>query len=80
MASISRVYANNAMCIIMTGMGSDGLEGVLEAKKNGSYVIAQSENSSVIFGMPKAIISNNLQDEIVHLDHIADRINELCLE
>lgn len=79
MSSISRVYAENALCIIMTGMGSDGLEGVAEAKKCGSYVIAQSENSSVIFGMPKAIISNNLQDEIVHLDRMADRINSLCM-
>jgi len=79
MSSISRVYADNAMCVIMTGMGSDGLEGITEAKKKRSYVIAQSESSSVIFGMPKAVISNNLQDEIVHLDNIADRINELCL-
>lgn len=80
MSSISRLHAENAMCIIMTGMGSDGLEGIIEAKKRGSYVIAQSEDSSVIFGMPKAVISNNLQDEIVHLDNIADRINELCLK
>jgi len=80
MSSISRIYADNAMCIIMTGMGSDGLEGIAEAKKKGSYVIAQSESSSVIFGMPKAVISNNLQDEILHLDDIADRINELCLK
>lgn len=79
MSSISRNYADNALCVIMTGMGSDGLEGIAEAKQRGSYVIAQSEDSSVIFGMPKAVISNNLQDEIVHLDHIADRINELCL-
>lgn len=80
MSSISKVYGDNALCVIMTGMGSDGLEGVAEAKKNGSYIIAQSENSSVIFGMPRAIINNNLQDEILHLDHIADRINELCLK
>jgi len=79
MSSISRVYEENALCIIMTGMGSDGLDGIIEAKKRGSYVIAQSENSSVIFGMPKAVISNNLQDEIVHLDDIAGRINDLCL-
>jgi len=79
MSSISKVYEENALCIIMTGMGSDGLEGIIEAKKRGSYVIAQSESSSVIFGMPKAVISNNLQDEIVHLDDMADRINTLCL-
>lgn len=80
MSSVAKTYADNALCIIMTGMGSDGLEGIMEAREKGSYIIAQSENSSVIFGMPKAIITNNLQDEIAHLDHIADRINELCIK
>lgn len=78
MASISKVYGANALCIIMTGMGSDGLEGVRIAKENNSYIIAQSQSSSTIYGMPKAIISNNLQDEILHLDDIGDRINQLC--
>jgi len=78
MASISEVYGANALCIIMTGMGSDGLEGVKIAKKNKSYIIAQSQNSSTIYGMPKAIISNNLQDEILHLNDIGNRINQLC--
>ena len=59
-------------------MGSDGLEGVKIAKKNNSYIIAQSQSSSTIYGMPKAIITNNLQDEILHLDDIGDRINQLC--
>lgn len=78
MASISKVYGPEALCMIMTGMGSDGLEGIRIAKENKSYIIAQSQNSSTIYGMPKAIISNNLQDEILHLDDIADRINLLC--
>lgn len=78
MASISKIYGAGALCIIMTGMGSDGLEGVKIAKGNKSYVIAQSQNSSTIYGMPKAIIANSLQDEILHLDNIAERINQLC--
>lgn len=78
MASLSNIYGSDALCIIMTGMGSDGLEGVKKAKDNNSYIIAQSQESSTIYGMPKAIISNNLQDEILHLDDMARRINELC--
>ena len=78
MASISKIYGPNALCIIMTGMGSDGLEGIKVARENKSYVIAQSQSSSTIYGMPKAIISNNLQDEIVHLDDMSQRINQLC--
>jgi two-component system chemotaxis response regulator CheB len=80
MSTIARAYADKALCIIMTGMGSDGLEGIAEARKSGSYIMAQSENSSTIFGMPKAIISNNLQHEIVHLDRMAERINKLCVK
>lgn len=78
MSSISSVYQENALCLIMTGMGTDGLEGIKAARNQRSYVMAQSQNSSTIYGMPKAIISSNLQDEIVHLDQIAERINQLC--
>ncbi|HHY81578.1 MAG TPA: chemotaxis response regulator protein-glutamate methylesterase [Clostridiales bacterium] len=79
MSSIAQVYRDKALCIIMTGMGSDGLEGIMEARKSGSYVIAQSESTCTIFGMPKAVIENNLHNEIVHLDDIGLRINKLCI-
>lgn len=78
MSSAALMYGSNALCIIMTGMGADGMEGIKIARTQGSYVLAQSEETSTIYGMPKAIISNNLQDEIVHLEHMADRINQLC--
>ena len=77
-SSIAQVYGKKALFIIMTGMGSDGLEGIKEAKKQGSYIMAQSESSSTIFGMPKSIITNQLHDEIIHLDDIGHRINHLC--
>lgn len=80
MSSASLTYGKNALLIIMTGMGSDGLEGIKTAREQGSYVLAQSEETSTIYGMPKAIISNNLQDEIVHLNQVADKINRLCSE
>jgi len=80
MSSLSKTYGPKALCIIMTGMGSDGLIGIKEAKEHGSYIIAQSQDSSTIYGMPKAVIANNLQDEIVHLDHMGERINQLCIE
>lgn len=80
MSSISEIYEDKALCIIMTGMGSDGLEGMRAAKNKGSYVISQSEDSCTIYGMPKAVISEGLQDEIVHLNNMADRINDLCKE
>ncbi len=80
MSSAALMYGSNALCIIMTGMGADGMEGIRIARTQGSYVLAQSEETSTIYGMPKAVISNNLQDEIVHLEHMAERINQLCRE
>jgi len=80
MASASLTYGRSALLIIMTGMGSDGMEGIKAARIQGSYVLAQSEETSTIYGMPKAVISNNLQNEIVHLGQIAERINQLCSE
>lgn len=78
METAGNVYGPEALCIIMTGMGSDGLAGIQKAKKAGSYVIAQSAASCTVFGMPKAIIEHGLQDEIVDLGNIASRINALC--
>jgi len=78
MQTAGQTYGANTLCIIMTGMGSDGLDGIMEAKKHGSYVIAQSESTCTIYGMPKVIIDNKLHDEIVDLEDIADRINALC--
>jgi len=78
MKTAGKIYGANALCVIMTGMGADGLEGIREARKSGSYVIAQSESTCTIYGMPKAIIQNNLHNEIADLENIADRINMLC--
>jgi two-component system chemotaxis response regulator CheB len=79
MSSIGQTYGARALCIIMTGMGSDGLEGVRTAKKQGSYIMAQSEDSCTIYGMPKAVIANHLQHEVVSLTDIGRRINQLCI-
>ncbi len=80
MASLGKTYKEKSLCLIMTGMGQDGMLGVKEAKRWGSSVMAQSKETSTIYGMPRAVIANNLQDEIVHLDHISGRINQLCIE
>ncbi|MDD3840415.1 MAG: chemotaxis response regulator protein-glutamate methylesterase [Clostridia bacterium] len=77
MESVGDVYGKHAVCIIMTGMGSDGRNGISAAKKNSSHIIAQSPDSCVVYGMPRAVIESNLQDEIVHLDDMAKRINQL---
>mgnify|MGYP000730813455 CR=1 FL=1 len=54
--SAANVAGANAMGIILTGMGKDGAQGMLEMKNAGSFTIAQDEATSVVFGMPKEAI------------------------
>ncbi len=63
-----------ALCVMLTGMGSDGLEGTKILKAKGGYAIAQSETTCVIYGMPKAIVDAKLADEIVDIDDMASAI------
>jgi two-component system chemotaxis response regulator CheB len=60
----------NAVGIILTGMGKDGADGLLEMKKNGAYTIAQDEKSCIVFGMPKEAIALGGVDEIYSLSDI----------
>ena len=60
-----------ALGVILTGMGSDGLEGTKVLKEKGGRAIAQSEASCVVYGMPKAIVDAKLADEIVDIDDMA---------
>lgn len=72
--SIAQYYVGRATGVIMTGMGSDGSKGLVEMKKNGSFVIAQDEASCTVFGMPKEPIETGIADVIAPLERIADEI------
>lgn len=72
--SIAHHYVGRATGVIMTGMGSDGTLGLKLMKRNGATVIAQNEETCVVFGMPKAPIDQGLVDAIAPLDRIADEI------
>lgn len=62
-------------CVVLTGMGSDGTNGIKQLKqKKNIYVIAQDEATSTVYGMPKVVAQNGLVDEIVPLWQIADAI------
>jgi two-component system chemotaxis response regulator CheB len=63
-----------ALCVMLTGMGNDGLEGVKILKEKGGWAIAQSEASCVVYGMPKAIVDAKLADEIVDIGDMAAAI------
>lgn len=75
--SVAQYYGNKSMGIIMTGMGDDGFEGMKLMKQSGSYLMAQSEASCLVFGMPSKPTRENLVDEIHDINGIAIRIQEL---
>ena len=76
--SAANVAGGNALGIILTGMGKDGVQGMLEMKRAGSYTIAQDEASCVVFGMPKEAIAAGGVHEVLPLQKIARRTME-CL-
>jgi two-component system chemotaxis response regulator CheB len=62
-----------AVClVVLTGMGSDGLEGARAVRARGGVVVAQDEESSVIYGMPRAVVRAGLADSVLPLERIAD--------
>jgi two-component system, chemotaxis family, protein-glutamate methylesterase/glutaminase len=72
--STAQYVGANAIGVILTGMGADGAEGLLEMKKAGAGTIAQDEKSCVVFGMPKEAIKLGAADKIVTLEMITSEI------
>ncbi|MEH6946375.1 chemotaxis response regulator protein-glutamate methylesterase [Bacillus sp. JJ634] len=65
--------------VIMTGMGSDGANGLIELKKKGQVkAIAESQETSIVFGMPKAAIATHLIDTVENVENIAKTIVKYC--
>ncbi|MFZ3019208.1 MAG: chemotaxis response regulator protein-glutamate methylesterase [Gallionella sp.] len=71
--SAANVAGANAMGIILTGMGKDGAQGMLEMKQAGSFTIAQDEASCVVFGMPREAIALGGAAEVLPLQNVARR-------
>lgn len=72
--SVADVYGGSVVSAVLTGMGQDGLRGVEVLKPIGSYVIAQDEPSSVVWGMPGAIAKAGLADSVLPLPRIVPEI------
>jgi len=72
--SVDQAYGPAAISVILTGMGYDGLRGVEALKASGACVIAQDEASSVVWGMPGAVVNAGLADAVVSLDRVVPEI------
>jgi two-component system chemotaxis response regulator CheB len=73
--TVAKYAGENAIGVIMTGMGSDGATGLLKMKEAGAKTIAQDEDSCVVFGMPKEAIKLGAVDKTVPLQNIPDCIS-----
>lgn len=75
--SVDDCVGGEALAIILTGMGSDGLAGCKRLHSSGARVIAQDADSCVVYGMPRQIAENNLAHEVLPLNAVASRITQV---
>jgi two-component system, chemotaxis family, protein-glutamate methylesterase/glutaminase len=78
--SVAEEFGSRAIGVIMTGMGDDGANGLASIKAAGGVTIAQSEQSCVVFGMPKAAIERGHVMRVVDLQALAATLNAHCSE
>lgn len=71
MKSVAKYVGKNACGVVLTGMGKDGAEGLLEMHKAGAYTVAQNEETCVVYGMPQAAFNLGAADKMLPLDKIA---------
>jgi two-component system, chemotaxis family, protein-glutamate methylesterase/glutaminase len=72
--SVGEVYGGAALGVVLTGMGQDGLRGVEVLKARGARILAQDEATSVIWGMPGAVVKAGLADHVLPLDNVIPEI------
>lgn len=71
MHSVAETYGSRTMGILLTGMGNDGKQGMLEIKSKGGYTIAESQESAVVFGMPHEAINAGAAKKVLPITEIA---------
>ena len=77
-ASVGEVYGGAVIAVILTGMGQDGLRGVEILKARGAAIVAQDEASSVVWGMPGAVVNAGLADCVLPLDRVIPEVLRLA--
>jgi two-component system chemotaxis response regulator CheB len=76
--SVAAEFGSRSVAVLMTGMGEDGAAGLGQIKNAGGLTIAQSEESCVVFGMPKAAIERGFAMRVVPLDMLANTLVSQC--
>ncbi len=68
--SVAKYAGGNAVGAILTGMGEDGAQGLLEMRQHGAHTLAQDEASCVVYGMPKAAVDLKAAERVVTLQNV----------
>jgi two-component system chemotaxis response regulator CheB len=74
--SAADVYGERVLGVVMTGMGVDGREGSAWIKARGGTVLTESQETCVVYGMPRSVVEAGLSDEAVPLDRLTAAILE----
>ncbi len=77
MTSAAAVFGKRALGVLLTGMGNDGAEGLSLIHQAGGRTIAESEESTVVFGMPRAAIQKGAAEDVLDLERIPGRVVEM---
>ncbi|MHC4113726.1 MAG: protein-glutamate methylesterase/protein-glutamine glutaminase [Planctomycetota bacterium] len=72
--SVAKHAGADAVGVLLTGMGDDGADGLLNMRKSGAHTITQDEESCVVFGMPKEAIERGAAEKVVPLSEIAQTL------
>jgi len=80
MASTAEHFGPMSIGVVLTGMGNDGRDGIVEIKKKGGYTIAESDSTAVVFGMPKEAIKTGAIDKVLPLDEIPGEITRAVMK
>lgn len=77
--TVAEIYGNASLALVLTGMGADGAEGIREIGKLGGSVIAQDEESSVVWGMPGAAAHTGMCSDVLPLPEIGRKVSRILL-
>ena len=75
--TVAQAAQHRAIGVMLTGMGADGAEAMLDLRNAGAYTLAQDEASCIVFGMPRKAIAAGAIREVLSLSHISRRLVEL---
>jgi len=73
-SSVALHFGEVAVAVILSGMGQDGIAGLVEIRRAGGLIVAQDEASSAVYGMPRAAAEARLPDFVLPLPAIADQL------